>query len=257
MLTARIGIIYPDDGYADSDFEAMTGPEVAVHLTRNAGWSPTLDGGEVDPVEGLQDHLSGGHLEDAATRLARISPDVLAFGCLSCSFAGGPGYDATICKMLAQVGNCPATTGTTALIHAVRALGVTRVALASLYDANRNEMLETVLGEVGVECVGGAAVKVPKAVTDFYESLGMRPGGAQVRTPETSYHLGRMADCPEAEAVVITSTGTRTVGMIGPLERDLGKPVLTANQVLVWHAMQLAGVRSATDEHGRLFALPA
>lgn len=255
MLTARIGVIYPDDGHADTDFQVLAGPEVAVHVTRNAGWSPSLDGGDIDPVEGLQDHLAGGHLEDAAARLARIRPDVLAFGCLSCSFAGGPGYDEKICQLLSRVGECPATTATTALVHAVRALGVTRVALASLYDAGRNEMLESVLGDVGVECVGGAAVKVPEAVTDFYESLGMRPGAAQVRGPETSYYLGRMADCAAAEAIVITSTGTRTAGMIDTLERDLGKPVLTANQVLVWHAMLLAGVRPTTTEHGRLFSL--
>lgn len=255
MLTARIGIIYPDDGYADSDFQAFAGPEVGIHVTRNAGWSPTLDGGDVDPVRGLQDHLDGGHLTDAVSRLARITPDVLAFGCLSCSFAGGPGYDRKICAHLSRVGGSPATTATTALVAALRALGISRVALASLYDAGRNEMLETVLADVGVSCVGGAAAEVPKEAIEFYEALGMRPGAAYVKTPETSYHLGKAADCPEAEAVVITSTATRTAGMIRPLERDLGKPVLTANQVLVWHAMHLAGVRSSTDEHGHLFSL--
>lgn len=257
LARARLGVIYPDDGDADADFFAMAPDDVSVHVTRNAGWSPTYDGG-TDPVQGLQEHLSGGHLEEAATRLARIRPDVLAFACLSCSFAGGEGYDERICDLLREVGRCPATTATTALLSALETLRISTVALVSGYDAARNRTLTEILARHGVRCVAERTFSIPAAVTEFYESLGMVPGQSQVRGPEVAYHLGKAVDCPEADAVVVTSTSFRTAPMIDPLERDLDKPVLTANQVLMWHAMQLTRTQPATttqptQAYGRLF----
>lgn len=253
LTRARLGVIYPDDGDADADFYEMAPRDVSVLVTRNAGWSPTYDGGGVDPVEGLREHLSGGHLEDAATRLARVRPDVLAFACLSCSFAGGVGYDEKICDLLREVGRCPATTATTALLCALEALQVSSVAMVSGYDGNRNKMLEELLHRHGVRCVAQRTFTIPPEVTEFYESLGMAPGQSQVRGPEVAYHLGKAVDSPAADAVVVTSTAFRTAPMIDLLERDLGKPVLTANQVLMWHAMQLTGTQPTTESYGRLF----
>ena len=38
------------------------------------------------------------------------------------------------------------------------------------------------------------------------------------------------------------------------LEEDLGRPVLSANQVVLWHALCLAGVRASVGGYGCLFA---
>jgi maleate isomerase len=47
----------------------------------------------------------------------------------------------------------------------------------------------------------------------------------------------------------------RAVGAIAALESELGRPVLTANQVLLWAALRAAGADSATVEgYGQLFA---
>jgi maleate isomerase len=51
----------------------------------------------------------------------------------------------------------------------------------------------------------------------------------------------------------------RAVGVIQALEEDLGIPVLTANQVLLWHLLRLAGTHAPVAGYGRLFErdLPA
>jgi hypothetical protein len=49
----------------------------------------------------------------------------------------------------------------------------------------------------------------------------------------------RAADRPDAQAVFISCTNLATYDVIAPLERELGKPVLTANQVTMWAALQL------------------
>jgi len=57
----------------------------------------------------------------------------------------------------------------------------------------------------------------------------------------------------EAEAVYIGGNGLRAVGVIQALEEDLRIPVLTANQVLLWHLLRLAGTRVNVDGYGSLF----
>jgi maleate isomerase len=56
--------------------------------------------------------------------------------------------------------------------------------------------------------------------------------------------------------VFIGGNGFRAVGVIQALEEDLGVPVLTANQVLCWHLLRLAGTRAPVVGYGRLFAQP-
>ena len=57
-----------------------------------------------------------------------------------------------------------------------------------------------------------------------------------------------------AEAVVIGGNGFRAVGTIAALERQLERPVLTANQALLWAALRAAGASTAAvSGYGRIF----
>jgi maleate isomerase len=56
-----------------------------------------------------------------------------------------------------------------------------------------------------------------------------------------------------AEAVFIAGNGFRAAGAIGALEAALGRPVLTANQVLLWHLLAETGATCEVGGYGRLF----
>jgi maleate isomerase len=43
------------------------------------------------------------------------------------------------------------------------------------------------------------------------------------------------------------------IGVLLALEVDLGRPVLTANQVVFWHALRLSGSRLRIANYGRIF----
>jgi maleate isomerase len=47
-------------------------------------------------------------------------------------------------------------------------------------------------------------------------------------------------------------TAVAAFALIEPLESELGKPFLTANQVTVWDALRLAGWREPVPGYGRL-----
>jgi maleate isomerase len=56
------------------------------------------------------------------------------------------------------------------------------------------------------------------------------------------------------DTVFISCTNLRGLELIGELESKLGKPVITSNQVLGWHCLHLASVKTKLPEYGRLLA---
>jgi maleate isomerase len=57
----------------------------------------------------------------------------------------------------------------------------------------------------------------------------------------------------KAEAVFIGGNGLRAVGTIQALEGSLGRPVLRANQVVLWKALQVVSATSRPTRYGRIF----
>ena len=120
-----------------------------------------------------------------------------------------------------------AVTTSGALLDALSALGIHRIAVATPYVESLTSRLGEFLGEAGIDTVGGAQLglsgeiwKVPYGVT------------AQ---------LIRDADSPDAQAVFASCTNLPTYDLIAPLEAELGEPVLTAHQVTPWAALRRAG----------------
>ena len=66
------------------------------------------------------------------------------------------------------------------------------------------------------------------------------------------YKLAQKTDVKEAEAVVISCTNWQAVDAIEDIERDLRKPVVTANQTAFWHALRLAGIQESINGFGKL-----
>ncbi|HEX2721581.1 MAG TPA: hypothetical protein VHM24_01585 [Gemmatimonadaceae bacterium] len=66
--------------------------------------------------------------------------------------------------------------------------------------------------------------------------------------------VSEQVSATDAEAIVIGGNGFRAVGTIAALEDDLGRPVVTANQALLWGALRSAGADPGlVSDYGRLF----
>ena len=69
-------------------------------------------------------------------------------------------------------------------------------------------------------------------------------------------HAQIKAACPiGADGVLIAGTGLRCVAILEDLERDLKRPVLSANQASLWHSLRHAGVRTPVTGYGSLLRL--
>ncbi|MES0160336.1 MULTISPECIES: aspartate/glutamate racemase family protein [unclassified Mesorhizobium] len=236
MNHLRIGVIYPSDGIQDREFWQFAPPHTTMHVTRVPFPEPPVN------LEMLRALVDDGDLDQAAQVLRPIKPAAIAYACTSVSFARGHAGDRSILDRISRGANAPATSTSSALVAACRALGVRKLALGAPYPSDTTALFERYLTEAGLE---------PLSI----RSLGLEEGIGELES-EAIADLASAADVPQAEAIVLACTDLKTYSVIAELERALGKPVITANQATVWHACRIAGSRG-TDGVGRLWRVNA
>jgi maleate cis-trans isomerase len=164
------------------------------------------------------------------------------WACTSGSFVfGWDGAQDQVRKLSAAAG-VPASSTSFAFVHAARALGVRRVAVAASYPREVAERFVQFLSRGGLEVLSMSSAGIVTAA-----EVGQLPDDAVLE-------LAVRNDNPDADALLVPDTALRTVGLLARLEATLGKPVLTANQVTVWEGLLLASARAVCPEAGSLFA---
>lgn len=179
-------------------------------------------------------------LEAQSRNLASADVDVIVLGATAPSFLKGLGYDREIIKKIEAATGKRATTTSTALIEALRHLGVNRVVLGSAYDEKVNAIARSFLESNGVTVLDAQGLSLVDNLV-----VGRLEAGS-------AYELTRKIDRPDAEAIVLACTNWKTMAVIDRLERELGKPVVSTTQVSVWAALRMIGGAESVPGYGRL-----
>jgi maleate isomerase len=234
----RIGIVSPDDGIVDDEYWHFVPRGVTVLVTRftTPRSNEPISPGMVDSYADLE------ILTTAADTLRITRPSAIGFACNSCSFLRGRGWDIKQGEAIGAAANCPGTTISTAMIQALRLLDAKTVSISAPYPAAVTERLRGYLGEHGI---GVAAMHTAELATEW--QIGNTPPGYW-------YARGREVSRPESDAVVIACSGARTAEIIADLEADIGKPVISATQLLMWHCLQLMRVDATRSDRGILLS---
>jgi maleate isomerase len=216
-----IGVIAPYDFALDRELWRWVPEDVSLHLTRMP-YAPLPS-----TVE-MAVHISDPELVAQGVSDVRVvSPLVTAYACTSGSFIGGVAGEAAIRAAMVGAGARAAVTTSGALLSALRHLDVHRIATATPYVAELTVGLSAFLAEAGVEVVASAGLGL---TTDIW-----------LVPYEVTARLVRDTDTPDAQALFVSCTNLPTYDVITSLERELGKPVLTANQVTMWSALDAIG----------------
>ena len=236
---ARFGLLVPfTNSNLEPDFTLMRPDGVSCHSARMGGY----DEDEV-PDESQMQALGASDLEEPLALLLGIKPDVVIYGCTSATLTHGPEFDRALADRIAATSGAKTVTAAGAIVHALAALGATRVGFASPYVAAINDMAVRFLSDMGVDTVARSQVD---------SALGNHEQGAL--TPEAVFELGRRADSPDADAIVLSCTDMRSVEIIDRLEQAVGKPVVTSNQAIMFTAMQALNITDPIAGFGRLLA---
>lgn len=129
-----------------------------------------------------------------------------------------------------------------AAVAAFTALGARRIAVVTPYSA------EVTAPVVDQFAQAGLAVS---AVGSFLESSDLVV--ARITEASVGAAVTRIATVDECDAVFVSCTSLRTFGIVGRLEKELGKPVVSSNLAIIWHLLRLAGVDDAVEGLGELF----
>lgn len=144
--------------------------------------------------------------------------------------------------MKANNGGIPTTTASTASVDALRALGVSKISLATPYPEALTRVQEDFLRVNGFEVLNSTWIREK---TGLSSEIG----------PDRVYGLALEANRKESEAVFISCVTLHTVKLIQALEEDLMKPVITSSQVTMWRLLRLAGVNAKPKGFGQLFQI--
>lgn len=227
-----LGVIVPYDFALDREIWKWTPKRVSLLVTR----TPQLGlPSTVAMAESISDEST---IRNATKQLLTTEPAAVVYLCTSGSFIRGASWERYMHEVMTDSG-APATVTTAgALVDACHALGVRRLALATPYLDSVTDRLRAFLDQSNVGVVS---------------SIGLGHAERIWQVPEQHVReLVLASDHPDADAVFISCTNLRTYGLIRELEAELGKPVLTANQVSIWAALRAAGIKQP-DIKQRLF----
>ncbi|XDB00338.1 aspartate/glutamate racemase family protein (plasmid) [Sulfitobacter sp. LCG007] len=230
---AKLGLIVPPTNTVnEAEWMRMIPEGVTFHTHR----MPLHGAGE---REALMRDLSA-----SVGLLAQSGVDAVAYACT----AGSMTVPATQLPedASAATGQKVLTTSA-ALVDALRALGASRISVATPYAQPVNDHEVEFLAAHGVETLAIAG-------------LGIGAGGPHefvriARTPldRVRAHAIDIFD-PASDALLIACTDFPTLPLIPDLEDKLGVPVVTSNQATLWSMLRSVGIDDRLPGLGRLFA---
>jgi maleate isomerase len=241
---ARIGLLTPnDDAVPESEFWTMAPKGVSVHV------------GRVLLVD-TRTFAEPPHPDDATALLAALPMQAIVFAFTTTGYILGPNGEKALKARLEERSNgIPVLLQCSAAVAAFRALAVRRVALIHPpWFADDQQQL-------GIDYFRSQGFDIVYANQMRLRGMSVAEATDPLRKftevyPVELYGWARTQVPPEAEAVLFSGNGFRAIGVIAALEEDLGRPVLTANQVAFWYALREAGVRASVNGYGRLFSTP-
>jgi maleate isomerase len=234
----RIGVLVPAGN-----------PTVEPELYRMAPASVTLHFARIDSPEGtpgepvwMERRLLGyaQALPAVIPTLAAVRPSVVLLAHTSVSYATRFEEEPALIERMAKLAGCPAITATRAILAAFAHLNVRRIALAVPYPAAIEALGTAYWKAAGLDVVAHHRLD---DVANIYDETEAR-----------ALALGRAADTPDAEALLISGTGLPTAGIIQALEDEIGKPVVTGQTAALWNALRTVGVDAGVPGYGRLLA---
>jgi maleate cis-trans isomerase len=229
----RIGLIVPaNNSVLEPEFWSVMPPGTALYATR------IIAKGDLTPdaVRKMEQQV-----DRAVDEIVATGVDVILYADMVTTFIMEPGWNEARTEAIAAAAGAPCVSAWTALRDALAALKIGRFALGTPYPAAIHALAPPFFTHRGFTITGDATLDI----------VAMRDV-PKVR-PERLKPFVASLKRSGADAIVLLATDLPTFAAIGELERELGLPVLTSNQVLLWRALRALGQSTTIPALGRLF----
>ena len=231
MKMPRLGLIVPSSNTTmEREFGRLSPEDFSVHTARLRLTKVT--------VKGLAEMEKG--VEEAALKLADAGVDIIGYGCTSGSLYRGLGHDKTIEARIEKASGTPAVATAGAVMSALRGLKVQKVAVATPYVDDINELEKAFLSSNGFQ------------MTDL-KGLGIEENIEIGRLDsQDAYELIMRLEYADADGVFISCTNFPTLDKIKELEDAIRKPVISSNTATFWALLRRCGISVKIKDFGQL-----
>lgn len=229
---ARIGyVLLAMEQTIEDDVYRLTPTGVGSHFTRVSMPNAVT----VENLLAVADDLP----RAASLILPEATLDAITYACTSGSLVVGE--DVVKKQLLKGAPGAQASSLVTGVIRAIKTLGVKKVVIATPYLDEINTLEADYFAKSGIEVLN-------------IQGLNITNDEDIVRvSPSFMKEFAKSLDRDEAEAVFISCGALRVLDIIEELESEVGKPVITSNQALVWDTLRLSGINDKIEGFGRLF----
>src|SRR5262245_29686812 len=180
----------------------------------------------------------------AAVDLAGQNVDAIMVIGTSLTFYRGAEFHADLMQRLRAATGLPVSTMSQAVVDGLRSLGARRISVATAYGDDVNARLQAFLAAHGLDVLA-------------LRGFGLFGFGEPERKSEQDIiALGAdaCAAAPDADGLLISCGGLRTLGVAALLEQRYGIPVVASTQAAFWAALRLVGQSGHLAGHGRMLA---
>ena len=180
----------------------------------------------------------------AAEKLAAAGAEAIELTGTSLTFYQGEAFNQRLREAVTNASGLPATTMSNGVIDGLKAVGAKQVAVATAYNDEVNDRLRAFLIEHDLEplVVTGLGIEAIADV-DKVTQNDLIEFGARVRE-----------SAPEADSLLVSCGGFRTLELIAPLEARTDVPVISSMPHGLWAGARLVGLSGAAPGYGRLLS---
>jgi arylmalonate decarboxylase len=180
----------------------------------------------------------------AAEKLAAAGAEAIELTGTSLTFYQGEAFNQRLLKSVVDASGLRATTMSNGVIEGLKEVGAKRVAVATAYNDVVNERLRAFLIEHGLEplVVTGMGLEAITSV-DSVTQDDLLEFGARVA-----------ASAPDADSMLLSCGGFRTLELLAPLEARAGVPVISSMPHGLWAGARLVGMSGAAPGYGTLLS---
>src|SRR3984885_13059859 len=180
----------------------------------------------------------------AAEKLAAQGANAVVLMGTSLSFYKGAAFNERLTETLKKATGLPATTMSTGVIEGLKTVGAKRIVAATAYDDEVNRRLRAFLGESGFEVLGVKGLGIEKVEdVDRVTQDGLLKFCAGVRDSQ-----------PNANAMLVSCGGLRTLELLAPLEQRGHVPVISSTPHALWAGVRLLGLSGRAPGFGTMLS---
>ncbi|AZP19022.1 hypothetical protein EJC51_24910 [Streptomyces aquilus] len=249
---ARLGIlVIHNDPVPETEIWRMAPDSASVHTARFECPRPAdteYVGSPAAALANAPDVIRG------LDQLGRLGAHSIALCFGSSSFFGGPAFDTEFIEAAgAHAHGVRVYTAATAITAALQTTGVRHplLVMPPWFTEPTFRATEEYLGKLGIDetslvqfQLGPEWDGIPR-YNAFDEGAHWTIDPAEVHQQVAkAFHT---PDAPRPDSVLIPGSGFPSLGAVAPLEQELGVPVITSNQAVLWYGLQLTAPDSTPD----------